>query len=219
MASNTNHNQLVFQAKAHYFKGDIPVEFQAPDDQTYFFKTYIGKHKISVERGDCVYYFSSDAKWAHLQRGPVEVDSQICATVIRGYMPSERQASLSGTPLLPYINGCSTRQIFAPPRLGDPTLQLLMIPAGSSEQAHHIHSTVRVVYVLQGRGMSIVGMPGTLDETELTPGMVCILDPMCPHHFTTPFNEDLVVVPLHIFSSVPSLETNHPMYNGTFIAK
>jgi hypothetical protein len=40
---------------------------------------------------------------------------------------------------------------------------------------------------------------------------------MCPHHFETPYDEPLVVVPLHIFSATPGAETMHPMFNGTYL--
>ena len=182
----------------------------------YYFEAYVGAHPaIDVKAGDCVYWISADRRTAQLEQGPTRVHSKHIATVVRGFMPADRSASLSDATLLPYINACSARQIFAPPRPGDPTLQLLRIPAGSSEQAHHIHSTARVVYVLSGRGVSVVGMPNRSARVELKPGRVCLLDPMCPHHFETPGDEHLVVVPLHVFSSIPSHEKNHPMFNGT----
>ena len=48
-------------------------------------------------------------------------------------------------------------------------------------------------------------------------GKVCILDKMCPHHFETD-DKPLVVIPLHVWSSVGPSETNHPMFNGTHMA-
>jgi mannose-6-phosphate isomerase-like protein (cupin superfamily) len=89
------------------------------------------------------------------------------------------------------------------------------MPPGSREQEHHVHSTARVVLVLEGRGKSVVGLGGGVRERELLPGTVCIFDPMCPHHFETPFSEPLAVAPLHVFSAIPGVETNHPMFNGT----
>jgi len=90
-------------------------------------------------------------------------------------MPADRSCSLDGLTVLPYVNGCSTKQIFAPPRPGYPTLQYLYIPAHSAEHAHHIHSTVRVVYTLSGKATSVVGMEGLTVKEKLTPGKVCIL--------------------------------------------
>ena len=76
---------------------------------------------------------------------------------------------------------------------------------------------MRVVWVLEGHGTSVVGLGENTATEELFPGKVCILEPMCPHHFETPFGRELVVVPFHVFSTVPSVETNHPMFNGTFL--
>ncbi len=203
--------------RVHYFNAEQTAVFEAPEDHSYYFKTFIGHHNVEVERGDCIYFLSADKKTAFLKRGRCQVESCHCATIVRGFMPADRSCSLAGLPVLPYVNGCSTKQIFAPPRPGDPTLQYLHIPAHSAEQAHHIHSTVRVVYTLSGNGTSVVGMEGLTVKEELTPGKVCILEPMCPHHFETPYGESLVVVPLHIFSATAGVETVHPMFSGTYL--
>lgn len=201
-----------------YYAPDDAAFYESPDDHLYQFKVYKRPGQVSVERGDSLLYVNGDDV-AHWIGGVVSLNLTGCkiAVVLRGYTPTERTATLRGRTVLPYVNGCSTRQIFPPERLGDPTLQLLDIPPYSAEQAHHIHSTVRVVLILAGRGRSIVGMEGAQVVTELLPGMVCILDPMCPHHFDTPQGEHLVCAPLHVFSSVGSLEHNHPMWNGTHL--
>lgn len=129
-------------------------------------------------------------------------------------MPENKSCEIVTKTNLPYVNGCSTKQVFAPDRLGDPTLQILDIPPFSSEQAHHIHSTVRIAYVISGTGRSIVGMNDKNVCEDLYPGKVVILDKMCPHHFDTN-SEHLIFLPLHIFSSIGALENNHPMFNGT----
>ena len=63
----------------------------------------------------------------------------------------------------------------------------------------------------------MVGLGDGIERTDLVPGGICILDPMCPHHFETPYGNELVVAPLHVFSSVYGTETNHPMFNGTYL--
>lgn len=212
-----NEIQAMYGVK--YYHTSNPTIHVASPDQTYYFKTYIGKQdgEISIEYGDSIYYLSEDLKQVILRRGPCKIHSEHCATLIKGYMPSEMIASLEGITVLPYVNGCSTRQLIAPARPGDPTIQMLKIPAYSAEQAHHIHSTVRVVYVLEGRAKSVVGMEGKSVDHDLLPGTVCILDPMCPHHFETPYGEHIKVIPLHVFSSVGSLEAAHPMFHGTYL--
>lgn len=139
-------------------------------------------------------------------------DSILCVEII-GYTPEARTSSYQKGSDLPYVNGCASKQLVAPNRLGDPTWQYLSIPPGSMEQNHHIHSTARVVYVLSGEGTSIVGMPSVQQEYKLQAGMVLILPKMVPHHFTAG-DEGLAVIPLHIFSST-QLEHNHPMMAGT----
>ena len=197
-----------------YFSANTRAIVEAQVDDLYYYKTYIGAHKVEVERGDCVYYLSEDQSTAMLHRGPTEIESTRIAIVIRGYMPENKTSSILTRTNLPYVNGCSTKQIFPPDRPGDPTLQLLNIPPYSAEQAHHIHSTVRVAYILSGYGRSIVGMENNLVIEELTPGKTVILEKMCPHHFETE-SEHLLVLPLHVFSSIGPSETNHPMFNGT----
>lgn len=136
--------------------------------------------------------------------------------LLSGYRPPRRSFEFERRANLPYVNGCATQQVFPPIRHGDPTLQYLEIPPHSKEQAHHIHSTARVVYILSGRGVSIVGFPPKEIRQELLPGMVAILDPMCPHHFETPQGERLVCVPFHVWSSTPH-EFGHPMFLGTHL--
>ena len=206
--------------RAHYFHVTTPAIYKASKTDLYFYETYIGHQMIETQEGDSVWWIARDEDnwYAKVTRGRerLAVESEFCATVIRGYTPDERSVRVGMGTVLPYVNGCSTKQLVHPARLGDPTLQMLNIPPYSREQAHHIHSTVRVVYVAEGRGISSVGMEGKVVNTELKPGTVCILDPMSPHHFETPFGEPLVVFPLHVYSST-TLEKDHPMFNGTHL--
>lgn len=198
-----------------YFKAGSKERIIADPSDPYYYETFVGGHEIRVERGDCAYWLEADLKTAHLTRGPATVRSEHFCTLVRGYAPENRSTSITNGTVLPYVNGCSTKQLFPPDRPGDPTLQMLLIPPQSSEQAHHIHSTVRSVYVLAGRGTSVVGMNKKTESTTLEPGMVCILERMCPHHFETA-DSPLLVLPVHVWSTSPHVENNHPMYNGTF---
>ncbi|MGE0764140.1 MAG: hypothetical protein AB7N80_12740 [Bdellovibrionales bacterium] len=199
-----------------YFQADEKVVLQSPEGDLYSYEVFFGPQNVKVEKGDCAYTISDDKKTAWLHRGPASFKSAHIATVIRGYSPEEKSSTIVHGTNLPYVNGCSTRQIFSPERPGDPTLQLLRIPPFASEQAHHIHSTARVVYVLGGFGHSVVGMRDKSVRTELKPGMLCVLDKMCPHHFETQ-DEWLAVMPVHVWSSTGALENDHPMYAGTFM--
>ncbi len=199
-----------------YISVGINKVIEAMEDDLYYFRTFIGKHNITLEKGDSVFYLSEDETTAYIKSGPASIATSHIATVIRGYMSEDKSTTITRKTSLPYVNGCSTKQVFPPERLGDPTLQLLDIPPYSVEQAHHIHSTVRVVYVISGNGRSIVGMPSNFVTEVLYPGKTIILQKMCPHHFETG-GDHLIVLPLHVFSSVGNIENNHPMFNGTHL--
>ncbi|MBI3419112.1 MAG: cupin domain-containing protein [Proteobacteria bacterium] len=217
MSQNTRAPQQTEAQKkfgVEYYHPGQQVISGSRDGDLYTYTTYIGTYLVNVEKGDCAYTYDGKGM-AHVQPGPCKIQSTLITTVIRGYAPALRSTAVGRSTYLPYVNGCSTRQVFTPDRIGDPTLQLLHMPPHSSEQVHHIHSTARVVHVLEGRGRSLVGMEQWVEKQELVPGMSIILHPMCPHHFETDDNS-LLVLPLHIFSSPPGgTEFDHPMFNGT----
>jgi hypothetical protein len=199
-----------------FFPAGSNTAVEARPTNLYYYRAYIGTHDVAVELGDCVYYVGDDGRSAVLRRGPARVASRYLATVVRGYMPEDKSTTIHQGTTLPYVNGCSTKQLFPPERPGDPTLQLLHMPPHTTEQVHHIHTTVRVVYVLKGRCVNVVGIGDHTVKHELCHGMVCILEPMCPHHFETG-NEPMLCTPLHIFSSTGRQELDHPMLYGTHL--
>lgn len=199
---------------AEYYAPGQQAITDSRDTDLYTYTTYVGSHTVVVEKGDCVYYYD-EKDVAHVQSGPFKIQSSIIATVIRGYTPPSRSTVVGRSTYLPYVNGCSTRQVFTPERIGDPTLQLLHIPPHASEQMHHVHSTTRVVHIIEGRGRCVIGIDKWVEKHELVPGMSLVLHRMCPHHFETN-DASLLALPLHVFSSPPSgIEFNHPMFNGT----
>lgn len=198
---------------AHFFqKGENAINKSRKGD-LYHYVTYVGEHTFDIDDQDSVILLSDDKSNMEWRTGIGKVSSKHMAVVLRGYTCGNKITSLGENVNLPYINGCATKQIFHAERVGDPTVQQLTIPPYTSEQAHHIHPTARVVYVEKGSGYSIVGQGDLSDEIPLTEGMVCVLDPMSPHHFRTE-GDHLTVLPVHIFSSAKS-DHDHPMFNGT----
>jgi len=180
----------------------------------YQYKVYIGHNKIETNiRASYWYLDMDDTAVSTTGNGGVIVSEHMCVEIF-GYTPETRTSTYNRGTDLPYINGCSTKQLIPPVRPGDPTFQMLTIPPYTSEQAHHIHATPRVVYVAKGQGVSIVGTADSQTEYELNYGDVILLGKMTPHHFKTTDSE-LVVLPIHIFSSIASAEFDHPMFNGT----
>ena len=179
----------------------------------YQYNVYVGKKTIVTNEFNSYWYIENDTVKTYSGLTTTITSNKLCVEIY-GYTPEDRSSSFSKFTDLPYINGCSSKQLINPVRPGDPTWQMLYIPPFTSEQAHHIHSTTRVVYVLSGKGTSHIGSSGKTTDYELTPGMVLIIDKMIPHHFSTQ-DESLIVLPLHIFSST-SEEHDHPMFRGTY---
>lgn len=190
------------------------THYTSPEQAQYAFQVFAGAHEIAIEAGDACFHLSGNKREAILTRGRQKVLSSHFAAVVRGYAPPDKRSAIFLDTNLPYVNGCSTRQIFPPERPGDPTWQLLRMPPATTEQMHHIHTTARAVYVLHGSGISVVGMGDRVQKQALFPGTVCVLDPMCPHHFQTQ-DDELIVLPVHVWSTVPGVESNHPMFHGT----
>jgi quercetin dioxygenase-like cupin family protein len=192
-------------------KSETAVVYSGEQD-LYQYTVYVGKHTIATNKY-CSYWYLKDNLAVCETGNNTSITSNTFCVEIYGYTPETRYTSFSRGTDLPYVNGCSTKQLIPAVRQGDPTLQMLLIPSHTSEQLHHIHSTPRVVYVLKGRGYSIMGTESNTTTYELNEGDVLVLDKMVPHHFETK-QEALVVLPLHIFSST-TLEHDHPMFNGT----
>lgn len=191
---------------------NISTIVDSKDYDLYQYRTYIGKNTIHTSTRNSYWYINNDTVISESGTGKTINSDSLCVEIF-GYTPETRTSTFNRYSDLPYINGCSSKQLISPNRQGDPTWQLLLLPPHTSEQTHHIHSTTRVVYVAEGKGKSIIGQSGNTTELDLTPGTVIILDKMIPHHFVTT-DDHLVVLPIHIFSSVSS-EKNHPMFNGT----
>ncbi|TDJ34688.1 MAG: cupin domain-containing protein [Gammaproteobacteria bacterium] len=184
---------------------------KSPEGEPYQYT--VTSSPIDVQAGDSAWYIEGDT--VHVSRGPVAIDASHCV-VIRGYAPANRSASLQGGTNLPYINGTSSETLIAPQRPGDPTAQLLFMPAHTSEQQHHIHSTTRVVRMLEGQCTVIIGTPGKHDSLPLKVGDTIVVSRMTPHHFVTD-DDYFLCMPIHVWSSVPS-ESQHPMEFGTHTA-
>lgn len=194
----------------HLTSGDY---YRPTGQQLYQYEVYVGQRNVKLKDGESAWYYEkrNSGIYGITARNEQTILSDLCCTIIKGYTPPNRQVEILDTNL-PYIDGCSTESLIPPIRLGDPTMQLLYMPRQSSEQEEHIHSTARVVTILEGTGKCI--LPS--GDIPLRSGEVLVIDKMVPHHFITG-NEYLLCSPLHVWSSVGGQEQNHPMFNGTHL--
>jgi quercetin dioxygenase-like cupin family protein len=115
---------------------------------------------------------------------------------------------------LRYIDRCSDSLLVAPPRLGDPCLNLLHFPAGI-HQTPHTHPSVRCGAIASGNGYCINGDGVKID---LKAGMVWVIPVDVVHSFHTgDSNDELNVIAYHPDSDWGPVDENHPMLNRTWV--
>ncbi len=112
---------------------------------------------------------------------------------------------------LRYIDGCTDTLVVAPPRLGDPCLNHLHIPAGTL-QSSHTHPSLRAGVILGGRGRCVTP-GGTFD---LRPGMGWVIPTGLLHAFHTD-DVALDVLAWHPDSDFGPTDGFHPMINRTIL--
>ena len=195
----------------HSTNESITVESSKND--LYSYRAYIGHHVIRTDPKNSYWILKDNVVACYSGNGDDLESTKLCVEIF-GYTPEDRTSTYNKLTDLPYINGCSSKQLINPVRPGDPTWQMLYMPPYTTEQQHHIHSTTRIVYIHEGNGVSHIGSSGKEHTVELKAGMIMILDKMLPHHFSTEESE-LIVLPLHVFSSTQN-EYDHPMFRGTY---
>lgn len=114
---------------------------------------------------------------------------------------------------LRYIDGCTDSLLLAPSVLGDPCLNHLHIPAGTS-QTRHVHPSIRVGMIVRGEG--ICRTPHA--ELALRPGLAFVIPTELLHSFCTR-NSSLDVVVYHPDSDTGPTHEDHPMRNRTLLRK
>lgn len=118
---------------------------------------------------------------------------------------------------LSYIDGCTDSLLIYPPRMGDPSLNLLHFPTGI-EQTAHIHPSIRIGCVISGQGWSDVWNKGEMHSNKLEPGMIFCLEENELHRFRTADN-NLTVVAWHPDGDWGPTDHNHTMLNRTYVNK
>jgi hypothetical protein len=112
---------------------------------------------------------------------------------------------------LRYIDGCTDSLLLAPPVLGDPCLNHLHIPAGTT-QTRHVHPSIRVGMVVRGEGVCVTPER----ELSLRPGLAFMIPAEQLHSFCTGASS-LDVVVYHPESDTGPTHEDHPMLNRTLI--
>jgi len=112
-----------------------------------------------------------------------------------------------------YIDGCSDSLLIYPPRLGDPSLNLLHFPP-NIDQTFHIHPSIRLGTVVRGKGYSCFQD----QEIVLEVGDIFVIEERELHRFRTE-NETMTVIAFHPDGDWGPTDQNHTMLNRTYITK
>lgn len=134
----------------------------------------------------------------------------------RGYFNISGPVEQEGR--LKYIDGCTDSLLIAPPKKGDPCLNLLYFPSGI-DQTEHTHPSDRIGMVMSGRGRC-VHRPAPDAEpilTDLRPGMAFCIHTDGLHKFQTPYGEPMRVLAYHPDSDHGPSDEEHPMLNRTIV--
>ncbi len=118
---------------------------------------------------------------------------------------------------LSYIDGCSDSLLVYPPRMGDPSLNLLYFPAGIT-QTPHLHPSIRLGCVISGHGKSDVWVKGQQNSVDLEPGKSFCLEENELHRFTTS-DSHMTVIAWHPDGDWGPTDHNHTMLNRTYLKK
>ncbi len=113
---------------------------------------------------------------------------------------------------LQYIDGCTDTLLVCPPRLGEPCLNHLHIPPGTS-QSEHTHPSDRIGVILRGSGECRTGHGSVY---PLSPGMGWRIPTGLQHSFFTT-DSSLDVIAWHPDSDFGPTDGCHPMLNRTIL--
>lgn len=140
-------------------------------------------------------------------------DNTLAMIVIRyGYQGQElRGAPVKGHGRLTYIDGCSDSLLVYPPRCGDPSLNHLHFPS-HIEQTYHVHPSIRLGMIINGRGCADYGRNNRI---ELTEGSVFALDAQEKHRFITG-EQQMDIIAFHPDGDWGPKDHDHTMLNRTY---
>lgn len=150
-----------------------------------------------------------------LENGSIKTDSKVFLIIRLGFMVTNSVGWIEEKGRLSYIDGCSDSLLVYPPRLGDPSLNLLYFPPGI-DQTFHRHPSIRLGCVVSGSGFSCYGENKTEEEYELKPETAFCLVEQERHRFRTESSEMLIIA-FHPDGDWGPTDKNHTMLNRTYI--
>lgn len=179
---------------------------------------YVSDGVVTFQNGNTAYtgqYFSYSAK----SGSTIQVDGKVVCFTRFGF---NGQNTIGGpieeTGRLCYIDSCSDSLLIYPPRMGDPSLNLLYFPQ-NVQQSFHIHPSVRLGVVARGSGKACIkdGL-GNEVRLDLKEGDIFCIEERENHRFMTE-DTNMTVIAYHPDGDWGPTDHNHTMLNRTYLTK
>jgi quercetin dioxygenase-like cupin family protein len=137
-------------------------------------------------------------------------DGEVVVLTVRGYRGLPQLGPrLEAHGRLRYIDGCTDTLLVCPPRLGEPCLNHLHIPA-DTRQSSHTHPSVRLGTIARGTGWCVTPR----GRYRLEAGLAWHIPAGVVHAFHTD-DDALDVLAWHPDSDFGPRDEDHPMINRT----
>jgi hypothetical protein len=174
-------------------------------------KIKIGKKIHKLEAGQYFSFFVTDDGFK------AETEDRLMLVVRLGFKPQEVTGWVEPKGRLTYIDGCSDSLLVYPPRMGDPSLNMLYFPS-NIEQTAHTHPSIRLGCVIDGHGFADVWKNDKLESIPLVTGKLFCLEEHELHRFRTSA-QSMTVIAWHPDGDWGPTDHNHTMLNRTYINK
>lgn len=174
-----------------------------------------GKNAIKI--GEKIHFLEAGqyfSLWAGEHIPEYNMESKLLLIVRLGYKCQNNIGWIESQGRLSYIDGCTDSLLIYPPRMGDPSLNLLYFPTGI-EQTRHLHPSIRVGCVVAGEGWSDVWENGEVTSNKLEVGMHFCLNENELHRFRTE-GSSMTVIAWHPDGDWGPTDHNHTMLNRTY---
>ena len=161
----------------------------------------------------------SDAEWVSMGHQEAEVTGPALVIDNPGYEFAERKLCAfdpTEQGQLSYIDGCSNSNLIDPPRNGDPCINYLYFPPGI-DQTWHTHPSVRIGYILTGKGYACLKDGDKETELPLEPGKIFVLHRHAKHRFRTDGDQHMSLMVYHPDSEDGPRDENNPMKARTYL--
>ncbi len=187
LSSSATHFGYVFQGQCGLHRGECPVPQPFPlQPGMYFCLPGAGRLDGATSAGFVV--TCPDYQGMFSLGGPIEAGGRLA-----------------------YINGGTNSVLISPPRLGDPSLHAMYLPA-NIEQTLHTHPSYRIGIVVSGMGH--VAIPA--GANAIAPGDIFLIPPHHEHCFYTGA-EGLTAVVFHPDSEAGFSHRDNPMLQRTIV--